>query len=214
MDLDTHAALTRLRGIYAIVNEGPGDPIDLAREILLGGVRIVQYRAKSGIVPAHARALRDLTRRAGALFLLNDEWQAVQTYGADGVHLGPEDAQSGDLPEIRRILTGHVLGLSCGTEQEARDAAQAGADYIGVGSVFPTQSKADAGEPIGIDGLLRVAGATRFPVAAIGGIDAFNLGTVARTGVAMAAVISAIADDADPAFAARRLMRVWDEATG
>ena len=109
------------------------------------------------------------------------------------------------FPTLRRCArrwATRLIGLSCGTVDEALAAASRDVDYLGVGAVYATGSKPDAGAPIGIDGLMRVAGATRFPVAAIGGIDAFNLGTVARTGVAMAAVISAIAGDPDPAFAA------------
>src|SRR4029077_19710794 len=124
----------RLRGIYAILNE-ERDPIELARAVLAGGVRIVQYRAKRGIVAAHASELRTLTRDCNALFLINDDWRAAQTFDADGVHLGPDDAKVVDLPEIRHALGGRIIGLSCGSVEEARAAQAAGADYVGAGSV-------------------------------------------------------------------------------
>jgi thiamine-phosphate pyrophosphorylase len=199
-----------LSGIYAIVNEGENDPVALARAALDGGVHIVQYRAKSGIVPEHARAIRDLTRDHDALFILNDEWRAVEKYGADGVHVGPEDAASEELPRIRAVLADRVVGVSCGTEAEARLAQAAGADYIGVGSVYATSSKADAGPPIGIAGLYRVAHATKLPVAAIGGITLESIPELRATGVAMAAVISAISASLDPYAAAAALVRAWN----
>lgn len=210
MDLAAHALVSRLHGIYAIVNEGQPNPVELTRALLAGGARIVQYRAKGGIVPEHARALRELTRNANALFILNDEWRAVAQYEADGVHVGPDDAQPHELAQIRAALEGRILGVSCGTEDEARFAEAHGADYIGVGCLFPTGSKADAGDPIGIAGLKRVAAATRLPVAAIGGITLAHLPQVRDTGVAMAAVISAISRAADPQTATEELVRTWN----
>jgi thiamine-phosphate pyrophosphorylase len=197
-----------LRGIYAIVNEAAQpDPIDVTRAILDGGVRIVQYRAKSGIVPQHARALRELTRAYGALFIINDDWRAVVDYDADGVHLGPDDARSQDFAAIRAALTDRLIGVSCGTPQEA--LASAVADYIGVGSVYATASKADAGDPIGIAGLRAVAAQTPLPVAAIGGITLADVPQIRASGVAMAAVISAICNAQDPRAATAALVRAW-----
>ena len=198
-----------MRGIYAILNE-ERDPIELARAILDGGVRIVQYRAKTGIVMEHASQLRVLTREHDALFIINDDWRAAQTFDADGVHLGPDDANVAQLATIRTSLGDRLIGLSCATVEEARAAQAAGADYMGVGSVFATASKADAGEPLGIEGLQRVAAATTLPVAAIGGIDLQNLPAVRATGVAMAAMISAFSGASDPAWVAEQLVRVWE----
>lgn len=200
-----------LRGIYAIVNEdAQRDPVELTRAILLGGARIVQYRAKSGIVHEHACAIRALTRECGALFIINDDWRAVQTYDADGVHVGPEDACAQELAQVRAAVPDGLVGVSCATPQEARAADAAGADYIGVGSVYVTSSKSDAGEPIGIGGLCDVAAATRLPVAAIGGIGLTQLLEVRGSGVAMAAVISAISNAEDPRQATAALVRAWN----
>ena len=197
-----------LRGVYAIVNETHAPhPLALTRAILEGGARIVQYRAKGGIVAKHAREMRELTRERDALFIINDDWRAVQTYDADGVHLGPDDAQPGELAAIRDALPDRLIGVSCGTPQEARMAADA--DYIGVGSVYATSSKADAGDPIGIAGLRAVAAACSLPVAAIGGITLAVLPDVRETGVAMAAVISAISAASDPREATAALVRAW-----
>lgn len=209
MAFRTHAQ-TLLSGIYVIVNEGAPDPVALARAALAGGARIVQYRAKSGIVPANARAIRDLTRSNEALFILNDEWRSVAAYDADGVHVGPEDAEFHELAQIRAALGDRILGVSCGTEEEARTAQAGGADYIGVGAVYATSSKADAGAPIGIAGLHRVASVTDLPVAAIGGITLDAVGEVRATGVAMAAVISAVSAAGDPERATAALVAAWN----
>jgi thiamine-phosphate pyrophosphorylase len=187
-----------------------GDPLGLVRAILEGGVRIIQYRAKTGIVPAQAAAMRELTRACDALFLINDDWRAVERFDADGVHLGPDDNGFDALPEIRRALGDRIIGVSCGTASEGR-AARA-VDYIGAGSVYATSSKSDAGAPIGLDGLREIAAATSLPVAAIGGITAENLRDVRATGVAMAAMISALSSAADSRAAAAAMVSTWNAA--
>lgn len=200
-----------LHGIYAIVNEGDRDPAIVVRAALAGGVGVVQYRAKGGIHAEHLRIVRAETQSAGALLIINDDWRAVIVFDCDGVHLGPDDSGYADIANVRAQLPDRIIGLSCGTVEEARRAAEADADYIGVGAVFATASKADAGDPIGLDGLRAVAAATRLPVAAIGGISAQNVREVRATGVAMAATISAIADARKPEIAARQLVRLWDD---
>ncbi len=211
MALD-HQARSRaaLSGIYAIVNDTNADPAALTRATLDAGVRIIQYRAKHRFNDGHVRAMRTITREYGALLILNDCWQRVAEFDADGAHVGPDDAAWDDLPRIRERLSERIFGVSCGTEEEARFAHRAGADYMGVGCVFATTSKSDAGAPIGIAGLRRVAAAAPLPVAAIGGITLETLPDVRGTGVAMAAVISAIAAAGDPGAAAAALVRVWN----
>lgn len=211
MALDHQAhARAALSGIYAIVNDTNADPAALTRAILDAGVRIVQYRAKQRFNDDHVRAMRTVTREYDALLILNDCWQRVAQFDADGAHVGPDDAAWDDLPLIRERLNGRVLGVSCGTEEEARLAHRAGADYMGVGCVYETSSKSDAGAPIGIAGLQRVAAAAPLPAAAIGGITLETLPAVRRAGVAMAAVISAISAARDPRAAAAALVRVWN----
>lgn len=203
-----NALRDRLRGIYAIVNEAP-DALAVADAALRGGVRIVQYRAKRGVDPERAREMRRLTRDAGALFVINDDWKAAHEHDADGVHLGPEDASPAEIVAIRAVLGERLIGLSCGTPEEARAAHAAGADYAGAGAVYATQSKPDAGDPIGIAGLMRIAAASDLPVAAIGGISLARIAEVRSSGVAMAAVISAIGAAADAERAARELVQAW-----
>lgn len=203
--------MNALRGIYVVVDEDGRAPA-IARAALAGGVRILQYRAKRGIVPETARALRELTREAGALAIMNDDAGAALAYEYDGVHLGPGDDGFDDLGAVRAALGTRIVGLSCGTEAEARAARAAGADYAGVGAVFATATKADAGAPIGLDGLARVVEAAGIPVAAIGGIGLGDLAAVRAAGAAMAAVVSAVAAAGDPRAAAEALVRAWNEA--
>ncbi len=203
------ARVARLHGIYAILNQ-TAIVLELARATLDAGVRIIQYRAKAGIDGDRLRALREMTAASGALLIVNDDWRAAAAFDCDGVHLGPDDDGFIDIAPLRAALGHRLIGLSCGTVREALEANRLGADYIGVGSVYATGSKIDAGDPIGIEGLQRVASVAAMPVAAIGGITSRNLAAVRQTGVAMAAVISAIAAAADPGLASRELVRQWN----
>ena len=198
-----------LHGIYAIVNEDGRDPRMLVTAILAAGVRVVQYRAKGGIVAESLRTMRELTRDADSLLIVNDDWRAAIVFDCDGVHLGPDDDGFSHVPVVRVRCEDRLIGLSCGSVVEARAAQAAEVDYIGVGAVFATHSKPDAGAPIGVDGLRTIANATTVPVAAIGGVTLENLGDIRASGVAMAAVISAISEAADPGAAAHRLVRAW-----
>ncbi len=199
-----------LHGIYVIVNE-ESRALEIARAVLAAGVRIVQYRAKDGIADARLRALRELTQGYRALLILDDDWRAAGAYECDGIHLGPGDDGFGDPARVREALPAALIGLSCANEEEARAAEAGGADYVGVGSVYATNSKEDAGAAIGIETLKRIAASTRLPVAAIGGISLENLREVRASGVAMAATISAVARSADPRDAARRLVALWND---
>ncbi|MGB8150216.1 MAG: thiamine phosphate synthase [Candidatus Cybelea sp.] len=200
-----------LAGIYAILNDET-QTLDLARAVLDAGVRIVQYRAKNGIRPECARALRELTRERDALLILNDDWRAAAAYDCDGVHLGPDDDGFAAVATVRNILQERLIGLSCGTAGEIRDAGASDVDYLGIGPVFETGSKSDAGRPLGLDGLHRLVSQTQLPVAAIGGITIARLDEIRRTGVAMAAVISAVTAAAQPRAAAERLVSRWSAA--
>jgi len=178
---------------------------EIAEAALRAGVRVVQVREKEGSARRAlevALNLRELTRRYGALMLVNDRIDIAIAAGADGVHVGQED-----LPvELARRLLGDdaLVGLSItGADQlAARDAAEA--DYLGVGAVFPTGSKGDA-TLSGLPLLAAARAATQAPVVAIGGIDAGNAGLAIVAGADGVAVISAVAAAADPAAAVEAL---------
>jgi thiamine-phosphate pyrophosphorylase len=202
----------RLRGLYAVTPEGARTDslVERTRLCLEGGARIVQYRAKS-LAPAlaleQARSLAHECRRADALFIVNDSVELALAAGADGVHLGRED---GDPREARARMPRAVIGVSCYADpQRARDAAAAGASYVGIGSIFASSTKPHAAHaPLEIVARAKAAGG--LPVAAIGGITPANAARVVDAGADMLAVISALYDAADVTAAARSLSRLFD----
>lgn len=200
------APRSRLQGVYALVDPARVEPIAFTEALLRGGIRLFQIRAKAGIDGATLIAIVGRVRAAGGIVLVNDDVAAARV--ADGVHLGQEDAAKLDLAAVRRALGPRIIGLSCGTPQEAAAADPALVDYVGAGPVFATPSKGDAGLPIGISGVRAVVDATRLPCAAIGGIGLPNLARVRETGATMAAVISGLICD-DPQAAARAFVERW-----
>ncbi len=184
-----------LSGLYVLTHHAWGGGHEsIARAALRGGARIVQLRDKHSppaALEAVGHRLRALTRDFNALLLVNDDARLARAIEADGVHLGPDDASPA---EARAVLGGSALiGVSCGTVEEARRAFAQGASYIGAGAVFGTATKADAGEAIGLDALRAIVRATTLPVAAIGGVDGSNIALLRACGARMACVISAIA---------------------
>ncbi len=148
--------------------------------------------------------LRELTRRHGAMLLVNDRFDIALAAEADGVHLGPDDIP---VSAVRsRVPTGFVIGYSTDDPLIARTAQRDGADYIGCGTVFPTASKPDAGRSIGLDRLREVVDAVTIPVVGIGGIEPGNATSVKETGAAGVAVIGAVFGAADPAASVRALL--------
>lgn len=177
---------------------------DVVEDALAGGVTAVQLRAKSlpdRDVLWYARRLRDRCTAAGALFIINDRIDIALASGADGVHVGV-----GDLPvEDARALAGGklIIGYSPETDEQGVSAADWGADYLGVGPVYGTATKTDAGDAIGLVTLGRRAHRAGIPVVGIGGITAANAAAVIEAGAEGVAVVSAIlrADDARRAAA-------------
>ncbi|MEX2528404.1 MAG: thiamine phosphate synthase [Gemmatimonadota bacterium] len=171
----------------------PGGVVEGVRAALDAGCRAVQLRHKSASANElyhMACRLGSLTRAAGALLFVNDRVDVALAAGADGVHLGPDD-----LPPraIRHALPpGFLLGVSCDDPAQARLLVDQGADFVGCGTVYPTRSKADAGEAIGLEGLRAVVEAVSVPVVGIGGITADRYRDVLSTGAAGAAVLGAV----------------------
>lgn len=209
----------RLRGLYVITDAHMGGGhLSIAHAALAGGAKILQLRDKT--TPPRpllqiALQLREWTRQNEALLFINDRLDLALLCQADGVHLGPDDWP---LHEVRRVV-GHsmLLGASTGTPEEARQAQREGADYIGIGAVFGTSTKTDAGEAIGLAGLASVLTATSLPAAAIGGLDRTNLSSTIQTGAHMACVVSAIAkagDEAAMTAATRELVALASAGNG
>jgi thiamine-phosphate pyrophosphorylase len=195
--------------LYVILDRGAAGDRNLApllEAVLEGGCRVVQLREKTmplGDLYPLARALRKRCREAGCLFIVNDRVDLALAVEADGVHLGQDD-----LParEARRLLSpGMILGVSTHDENQARLARDDGADYVAVGSMFPTGSKAGF-RLVGPDLVRRVRPEIRVPLVAIGGVTTDNVAEVIRAGADAVAVISAVCAAPDPAAAARAFL--------
>ena len=197
----------RVRGLYVIIDPdacGGRSAFDVARAALQGGASVVQWRDKrrdKGDQLPDVLALVSLCRDAGALCIVNDQADLAIAADADGVHLGQHDLP---IEAVRPIAGARIIGVSTNNADEARRAEAAGADYIAVGSIFPTRSK-DVTRPASVDQLREVKAAVRVPVVAIGGIDATNIAQVVAAGADAAAVISAVCGAAEPCAAAAEL---------
>ena len=151
-----------------------------------------------------AVTLREITRRYNVPFVINDRLDIALAAGADGLHIGRSDLP---LEAMRRIIGGRLfIGVSAGNVREALQAEAEGADYLGAGPVFPTGSKTDAGDAIGLEALRAICDAVRIPVVGIGGIDSSNAAAVMQNGAAGIAVISAILSQKDIRAAAENLL--------
>ena len=194
-------------GVYFICDlERVREPAQTCARVAEAGVRLVQLRLKGlGDRDAYTIAAQVALelRRRGALLILNDRVDLALAVDADGVHLGPED-----LPvSVARRLLGpdRLVGASAHSAAKASSLVQAGADHLGCGSVFPTDTKADA-TVRGLDIVREVRAATVVPVFGVGGIDVSNAGRVIQAGADGVAVVRAIGSASDPAAAAKQLL--------
>lgn len=204
---------SKLAGVYLILDTdsvGGRDASGVLDLAVRGGVRAVQLRDKrlsrAELVPL-ARKLRRRCRESGVLFVVNDYVDIALAVEADGVHLGQDDLPAA---EARRILPAdQVVGCTVRTVTQARRAELHGADYVAVGSVYPTPSKA-AFKLVGVEGLRRIRESVSVPVIAIGGIGESRLAEVAVAGATGVAVISAILGADDIEAASSRLVAAFD----
>jgi thiamine-phosphate pyrophosphorylase len=173
---------------------------------LAGGCRMIQLREKewpSGRLLPLAERLRNRCRRSGATFIVNDRVDLALAVGADGVHLGQDDLP----PRAARPLLrpGMVLGRSTHSVGQAREAQADGADYIAIGSMFPTRTKPDF-QLVGPELIRAIRPETRSPLVGIGGVTRENVAEVIRAGADGVAVISAVCGAPDPAAATREFL--------
>jgi thiamine-phosphate pyrophosphorylase len=182
------------------------DLVGLLALALAGGSRMIQLREKewpSGRLLPLAETLRAACAAAGATFIVNDRVDLALAVGADGVHLGQDDLPARAARPLLR--PGMILGISTHSVEQARAAQADGADYIAVGSMFTTTSKADF-QLVGPDLLRKLRGEIRVPLIGIGGITPDNVSEVIRAGADGVAVISAVCAAADPQAAAARFL--------
>ena len=184
---------------------------EVVLESLEGGVTMLQLREKH-LDEAHfleeAKELQMLCRSWHVPFLINDNVEIALAMNADGIHVGQSDMAAGDVR--KKLGDDKIIGVSAQTVEQALLAEKAGADYLGVGAVFPTSSKDDANE-VTYETLKAICSAFSIPVVAIGGITQENIHQLAGSGICGAAVISAIYAKPDIKKAAAELKKAVKE---
>ena len=210
----------RLHGLYVIVDPSltlDRDPVWVAEQAVAGGATAIQLRVKEtdkGRWLPLAESLRGVCSDGGAALIINDHPDVAVAVDADGVHLGQNDMPVSAARASLRPW--QIAGTSNALTTEASVSVQAGADYVAVGRMFPTGSKADT-RPAGPETLRAVRDAMPVdgpPLLAIGGITPENVGEVARAGADGICVIAAVTQADDPRTAAARLLAAFNAAQG
>ena len=202
---------SRVKGLYVIVDTqflGSRDPLEAARRVIQAGVKIIQLRDKNldkNALLQLAGEMQNLCKRNNVLFIMNDHLDIALAIEADGLHIGQADFPVAVARKLMPI--GMLLGVSASTVEEAQSAEKLGADYLGVGAIFPTQSK-DEIKVVGVERIAEIRAVTNLPLAAIGGISAANIDSVINEGADSACVISAVLGAPDISQAARRFIEI------
>jgi thiamine-phosphate pyrophosphorylase len=207
--------IKRMLGLYVILDKQfllDRDELDIAGQIIEGGARVIQLRdkqSKKGELLLVAQKLKELCSQADVLFIINDYLDLAMAVDADGLHVGQEDLP---LSVIRRELPiDKIVGCSVTTLSQATKAQAEGADYIAVGSIFPTTTKKGA-TVVGVDMLKELKRTVSVPLVAIGGINQNNIGEVVSAGADAIAVISAVLGEEDVRGAVQKLTAKMDLA--
>ena len=186
--------MLRLPRLYAILDAScfcHAEQLLVAAEELAGaGVTLLQYRDKIGDARQVLQEARELKRRIGASvkLIMNDRADLCLAAGFDGVHVGQDDLSPAG---VRKVIGSELcLGVSSHNPEQLRKADETSADYVAIGPVFPTMSKANPDPVIGLDGVRRLRVLTRKPLVAIGGITRANCRSVVEAGADSVAVIS------------------------
>ena len=194
--------------VYAVTDRAwlKGESLkDQVEKALKGGVTFVQLREKNldrRLFLEEAATIKELCDSFHVPFVINDDVEIALASGADGVHVGQKDM---DVKEARRRLgPGKIIGVSCKTVEQAKAAEAGGADYLGVGAMYPTDTKSDTSQ-VTVETLKAICRAVDIPVVAIGGIRADRIQPLKGTGADGVAVVSAIFGQPDIEAAARRL---------
>jgi len=187
------------------------DPFETLQAALGAGVTLLQLRAKNRSareILGIAAPLRALCQEASIPFVMNDRLDLALACGADGVHLGVDDLP----PSVARSIGGpeFIIGYSPETDTQILGASESGVSYLGIGPVYATSSKLDAGDPLGITEFSRRLSLSRLPAVGIGGIGAGNAAQVVTAGASGVAVVSAILRARDPACATAQLLAAMD----
>ena len=184
-------------GIYGILGEAFSlgrSNVETAGVMVDGGIDILQYREKAHKkdrkdMLAECRKIRKITADAGVPFIINDFLDIALMVGADGVHVGQEDLP---VTAVKQLAPHLMVGCSTHSPDQAAKAVQDGADYIGVGPIFSTQTKENVCDPVGFEYLEHVASSHTIPFVAIGGIKRNNIKEVADRGATTICLVTEI----------------------
>lgn len=180
--------------------------VEIARMAYEGGADVVQLRMKGASkedMLRDALKIKEIADDLCKFFIVNDNIEVAIESDADGVHLGQSDMPVEQAVEL--LGSSKIVGISANTVEQAKMAQAGGADYIGVGSIFNTQTKPDADQGIGLDAIYQIRKAVDIPIVAIGGINRGNIQDVIRAGADSAAVVSAVVSQDDVRKAAHDL---------
>lgn len=188
------------------------DPVTVLKEAIEGGITCFQYRekgagSKTGIQREQlGRKLRDICKVYGIPFIVNDDIELGLMLDADGFHIGQDDLP---VQEVKKQIPSHmIVGVSTSTIEESVQAEKDGADYIGVGPIYSTESKADAIDPIHLRGLQNIREAVpTFPIVAISGINETNARKIIHAGADGISLISAISQADDVVTTTKQLLK-------
>jgi len=197
--------------LYGILDAGyvaPANMAAMAQQLLRGGIRILQLRAKKSSeaeIVAMAQQILPMVRAADGIFILNDHPHLVPVIGADGAHIGQDDMT---VAEARQLAGEHaIIGLSTHSLEQVEQALSQQPDYIGFGPLFATPTKPDY-KPIGLEEIRKVHAMVPFPVFCIGGITTKTLPQVLAAGARRVVVVSDLLKAEDPAAKVKEFLKV------
>jgi len=204
--------ITRFRAapLYVVITEAfcaGRPPLQILHACLEAGVRLIQFREKNleaRELHTRATAFREMTANAGALLIIDDRLDIALAVHADGVHLGQNDLP---IAAARAIAPDLILGASTHSPEQARAAQGAGASYVNIGPIYPTQTKQLTLPPLGPAAVAAVAAAVHIPFTCMGGIKQHHIPELRTCGAQHVAVVTAVTAAADPAAAVVELMQ-------
>lgn len=196
-------------GLYLVTSQSLSrgrSTSEIVRAALAGGVRLIQLREKEMPLPQLTRLaekIRIMTKKAGALLIINDRLDLALAVGADGVHLGRDDLP---VAYARKIAPALIIGASTHSLKEAFAAQRAGASYINIGPIFPTKTKKWDEKFLGIPRMKQIASKIKIPFTVMGGIKAEHTPALVKAGAKTIAVVTAVTAAENPREAAKELL--------
>lgn len=186
--------------------------IEIVKEMIKGGIKLIQYREKEKSMAekySECLEIRRLTKEADVFFIINDHIDLAMLTGADGIHIGQDDIP---IQSVRRLVGDEmVIGLSTHSPEQGRQAVKDGADYIGVGPIYATETKKNVCDPVGYEYLEWAVENLDIPFVAIGGIKKHNLHEIVRRGASTVALVSEITSDKDIPDLVGKLRKIYKE---